>query len=50
MNWREKVLIGLLMVLCLIVWFMVIASTGFEGNGPGRLPIKTQEESYVEGY
>ena len=50
MNLKEKILIGLLMVLFFAAWFLTIATEGFEGNGTGRLPIKTQEESYVEGY
>lgn len=50
MNLKEKVLIGLLMVLFFVAWFLDIASTGFEGNGTGRLPIRTQGKNYVEGY
>lgn len=50
MNWKEKALIGMLMVLFFAAWLLVIASMGFEGNGTGRLPIRAQEESYVERY
>lgn len=45
MSWKEKLLIELLMVLFLLAWLLVIASMGFEGNGPGRLTIIQEKET-----